>query len=347
MIVIDGSLHSGSGTILRYAAALATLLRKPLHMIRIRAKREKPGLRLQHLQALRACAEISGGTLEGGAVGSQEIFFQPGKRPAGGRFTWDIGSAGSTTMLAMTVIPPALFAESPSRFTIIGGLFQDFAPSALYMENVLLPLLRRMGVNLEMRIARPGYVPQGRGELVVDVHPGRNGLSGIRLPEQGTVKKIRGVSLASHLIKEQVSRRMAEQSRRSLQPHGFDPQIRVLDDDSAPQKGAALLLWAETDIGCLIGSDRAGRPGRRSEGIADHVVQCLLEDMESGASTDRHLADQLILFASLAAGITEYRIPRITDHVESNLWLIESILGAKSRCDNNLLQIDGIGFRPS
>lgn len=41
MIEVDGSAHSGSGTLLRYAVALAALLGEPLHMSRIRAKKGK------------------------------------------------------------------------------------------------------------------------------------------------------------------------------------------------------------------------------------------------------------------------------------------------------------------
>jgi len=54
MIEIDGSTLSGSGTLLRYAVALATVTSEPIHMINIRAKRPKPGLRPQHLLAVKA-----------------------------------------------------------------------------------------------------------------------------------------------------------------------------------------------------------------------------------------------------------------------------------------------------
>jgi len=53
VIEIDGSMLSGSGTLLRYATAFATIRQEPLHMVRIRAKRAKPGLRPQHLLALK------------------------------------------------------------------------------------------------------------------------------------------------------------------------------------------------------------------------------------------------------------------------------------------------------
>ncbi|MGD0625835.1 MAG: RNA 3'-terminal phosphate cyclase [Thermodesulfobacteriota bacterium] len=345
MIEIDGSVHSGSGTLLRYAVALATLLGEPLHMTRIRAKREKPGLRAQHLQAVRACCSLSGGQLEGAEVGSPEIFYRPGKALKDGDFQWDIGTAGSTTMLAFTLIPLALFAKRPCRFSIRGGLFQDFAPSAFHMREVLIPILRRMGAEVRLEMLRPGYVPKGQGHLMVEVKPLNGFLEPFFMNQQGIVKEIWGISLASHLEKEKVAERMASHCQRLLGERGYPARVEVLTDKTAPQRGAALFLRAETDTGCLLGADQAGKPGRRSEAIAEFVVASLLEDLRTKATTDRHLADQLILFAALARGTTQFLIPNRTEHVEANLWLVEKILGAKIDLRGKDLRLEGIGFQ--
>ena len=171
MIEIDGSMHSGSGTLLRYGVALATLTRGTLHMTRIRAKRPKPGLRAQHLNAVTSCCAISGGQVDGAEVGSQEIVFRPGDALKGGDFEFDIGTAGSAAMAAFTLIPPCLFARETSRLTITGGLFQDFAPSFFHMQKVLVPLLQRMGADVRLDMLRPGYVPKGGGRLRMVVSP--------------------------------------------------------------------------------------------------------------------------------------------------------------------------------
>ena len=344
MLEIDGSTHSGSGTILRYSVTLAALLGIPLHMTQVRAKREKRGLRPQHLQSLRACSSLCEGEIRGAHVGSTEIFFHPGKRVKGGDFHWDIGTAGSTTMLAFTLIPLALFAGSPSHFSLTGGLFQDFAPSAFHMQKVLFPILRGMGAEVRIEILQPGYVPKGQGKLRVEGNPLSRSLKPVQMPERGNVSEIRGISLASHLENEKVSARMADECLRLLAKEGYAANMETLDDRAAAQKGAALALWAMTDRGCLLGADRAGAPGRRSESIAQFVVHSLLEDLATQATTDRHLADQLILFAALAKGQTRYRIPRMTDHILSNLWLVEKILGVKTEWKENILTLEGIGF---
>jgi RNA 3'-terminal phosphate cyclase (ATP) len=202
-----------------------------------------------------------------------------------------------------------------------------------------------MGAEVRIETLRPGYPPRGQGCLQVETNPLRGPLTPLHLTEQGRVKEIQGISLASHLEEGKVSARMAEESRRLLEKHGYRPIITAMDDLHAAQKGAALCLWAETGTGCLLGADQAGAPGRRSESIAQFVVSSLLEDLATQATTDRHLADQLILFAALAKGTTRYRIPRMTDHVMSNLWLVKEILGVKTELKGNILTIEGIGFQ--
>ena len=264
-----------------------------------------------------------------------------------GEFNWDIGTAGSTTMLALTVIPLALYARNPCHMALQGGLFQDFAPSALHLQKVLLPLIRRMGADIDLEILRPGYVPKGHGRLAVSVNALKQPLKPLKLLRQGGVKSLRAISLASHLDEEAVSARMAARCRSLLEKHGYPVQMQVINDATAIQKGAALLVWAETETGCLLGADRSGKRGRSSESIADFAVKTLLEDLQTQATTDRFVADQLILFAALAKGQTEYLIPGVTEHVESNLWLVEKILGAKTELRENRLKIHGVGLSPN
>ena len=346
MISIDGAQKSGSGTIVRFAVGLATLLGEELHLTNIRAKREKPGLRPQHLKSIQALQQICNGSLSGGEVGSSEIWFTPGGKVKGGSYEWDIGTAGSTTLLAMTLLPAALFADKALSFKISGGLFQDFAPSAYHMQYIFLPLLQRMGINTRLDIIRPGYVPRGGGIIEVKMEPVTGKIKPIGLSNQGKIIRVEGVALSSHLKERRVSERMAVKCNGLLESSGYRAQIEVIYDTKALQRGAALTVYAMTDTGCIVGADRAGEPRRTSEDIAEYVARSLIEDLAAKATVDRYLADQLIFYAALADGISEYRIPRLTEHVETNLWLVETILGVKAEVDNNLVRIQGIGYSP-
>jgi len=351
MIELDGGQKSGSGTIVRDGVSLSVLTGQELHLKNIRAKRDKPGLRAQHLKGVEACRQISRGELEGAAVGSREIRFKPGQKIKGGHFELDIGTAGSTTMLATILLPPALFAEKPSTYRLTGGLFQDFAPSAYHLQYVLLPLLKAMGAEVELEIIQPGYVPRGGGVMELKVDPLKERLGPVVLPEQGETTEMKGFALSSLLKERQVSERMADECRKKLQYKGYRPQIEVVyDQEDSPafqkvsfQPGAALAVWARTARGCLIGADMAGAPRRSSEFIGRQVARNLIEDLKTGASVDRHLADLLIPFCALAEGKSEYLIPRLSEHVEARLWLVEEILGAKTELKDNRLTIKGTG----
>jgi RNA 3'-terminal phosphate cyclase (ATP) len=344
MKVIDGGTKSGSGTIVRYSVALASLLATEIKIQNIRQRRDKPGLRAQHLKAIQACAEMCHGVVENAAVGSKEITYIPREKFNGGEYHWDIGTAGSTTMFAQALLPLACFAEKPSKFRLGGGLFQDFAPSAYHMKFVLLPLLKKMGIQAELEIIRPGYVPKGKGIIEIEVEPVEK-LKPLNLIEQGKITSINGIALSSHLEEKKVSQRMAQECRKTLSSQGYKVEIKEIYDESSLQEGAALAIYADTSSGSVIGSDRAGRPGRRSESIGRYVAQNFMEDINTGATVDRYIADQLIIYAGLAEGISRYSIPRITEHVETNLWLIEEFLGARTKISGNLIiEIEGIGF---
>jgi RNA 3'-terminal phosphate cyclase (ATP) len=352
MIEIDGGQESGSGTIVRDAVSLSVLAGKDLHIKNIRAKRDKPGLRPQHLKAIEASAQICRGRVEGAKVGSKEIKFRPGMVIKGGELNWDIETAGSAIMLALTVIPLALFAEKPSRYRITGGLFQDYAPSAYHLKHVLLPILRVMRAGLDLKIIQPGYVPQGKGQIQVEALPVKEKLKPLRLVDQGNVTQIKGIALSSLLEKRKVSNRMAKECQRVLKANGYDPRIELLNDTKEKpayhrisiQAGAALAIWAKTDTECLIGSDMAGKLRRTAEFIGKRTAKSLIEDLETGATVDRHLADQIIPFIALADGCSTYLIPKMTEHIQARLWLVEEILGAKTQIKGNLIRVKGVGY---
>ncbi|MBS1171812.1 MAG: rtcA, partial [Proteobacteria bacterium] len=137
---IDGAHGEGGGQLVRTAVALAAISGRPLHMRNIRARRAKPGLAAQHLTAVRAVAALCGATVKGAAVGSGELTFVP-QTVRGGDYRFDVGTAGSITLVLQALLPVLLAADRPSRVTIRGGTDVRGAPPMDYLACVLLPLL--------------------------------------------------------------------------------------------------------------------------------------------------------------------------------------------------------------
>ena len=344
MIEIDGSQHSGSGTLVRFSVAFAAVLGEPLRVTNARARRAKPGLRAQHVAAVRACAALCGATLEGVEIGARSFTFRPGPRVAGGRFVWEIGTAGSATMLALGILPVACLADAPTSAVIRGGVVQDFAPPPEHLIHVLAPFVARMGARIELRVVRPGYVPGGAGEIALAVEPARRGLAPLALLERGAVERVAGIARASHLEKRRVAERMAATCEAALAGVGLATEIERVDDATALHPGAGLAVWTESATGARFGADRAGARGRSAESIGAFVAAQLLEDLAGDATTDRHLADQLVPFAALASGTSRWRVPRETEHVAANLWLAERF-GAQGKRAGPLVEVTGLGVR--
>jgi RNA 3'-terminal phosphate cyclase len=169
-------------------------------------------------------------------------------------------------------------------------------------------------------------------------------LQALVLDKPGAVKKIWGIALSSRLKEQSVSDRMAEAAKRAFDAAGYHADIQVLYDESALQPGAGLAAFADLSGGARIGSDRAGAPGRRSEVIGKYVARQLLVDLKTGASLDRYASDQIIPFAALAAGVSRFRIPCVSEHVESSAWLSEEFLGAEVRALGRELVVKGAAF---
>jgi len=329
MLEIDGGQKSGSGTILRLSVALASILGEPLHIYNIRKKRSEPGLRPQHLESVLVAAKLCNADVRGAYVGSQDLWFEP-KEIYGGEISAEIGTAGSIPMLIMTVLPICIFAKQPVTLRISkGGTDVKNSPTINYLINVYLRLLRRMGLNAQIDVKKYGYYPKGMGEVTVKVQPCRD-LKPIRLEEFGEIETIGGVSVCTFLADRRVAERQAKEAERLLQAKGLKSEIRIINDFSNPlQKGSSLVLWAETNKGSLLGSDSIGEIGKTSEAVAREAVGELINEIDSKATVDIHMADMLIPYVALAKGESVYLTRMVSDHLETNVWLVEEILGVK------------------
>lgn len=344
MIEIDGARYSGSGTIVRQAVALAALTGQAVHIANARKRRAKPGLQLQHLRVVEAVRELARGRTEGVFQGSQDVRFWPGEGPEGGSYVWDIGSAGSTTLLALAVLPVMAFRGEVVEAELRGGVFQDFAPPFFHLDNVMGPLLRRMGFEVEMEMRRPGYVPRGGGILWLRVRPVEGRLRPVVTERGRRMERLWGIALASHLGQRAVARRMAEAAQEVCKEAGCEATIATREDETAVQAGAALAMFADLEGGWRLGADQAGALGRPAEAIGRRVAGEILKEVKSGAAVDKWAADQVLPFAALAEGESRFWIPGPSDHIESNAWLVRKFLGAEVKVEGQEMRVKGVGF---
>ena len=329
MLEIDGGEKSGSGTILRLSLALASILHKDVHIYNIRQKRRPPGLRPQHLEAVRVAATLCNATVTGVALGSNELWFRPGEI-SGGTLKAEIGTAGSIPMLLLTVLPICAYAQKKTElFVSKGGTDVRNAPTINYLHHVLLPTLAKMGLVTSLNIHAFGYYPVGMGAVSLEVHP-CPGLTALQLEDFGGLTQIHGLSVCTFLQERKVAERQAQAAQACLQAHGYDAEIEVIYDTSNPrQRGSSLTLWATTHTGVLLGADAIGELRKPSEVVGGEAAGLLLKELEARSTVDTHLADMLVPYVGLTEGCSSYLTRSLTEHLNTNIWLTKEILGVE------------------
>jgi len=324
---IDGAMGEGGGQVLRSALSLSLLTGQSFRLSRIRANRDRPGLRPQHLAAVRAAATVSGADVRGDRVGSEEIEFAPGPvRP--GDYFFDIGTAGATSLVLQTLLLPLALALAPdtSSVTIRGGTHVPWSPCFHYLDWQWRPFLSRIGVpfDLTMTMAMAGFYPQGGGELQAQI-PGGAHPTPLRLTERGPLRVVRGLSAVANLPLEIAERQRRQALRRllNLLPD-IEPEV-IVEELPAASRGTVLLLLAQCEPGraCCFA---LGARGKRAERVADEAVDALAAFLGSDGAVDPWLADQLLLPLALADGPSELRTSEVTAHLLTNAEVIRLFL---------------------
>ena len=316
MIEVDGSEGEGGGQILRSSLSLAICTQQPFRITNIRANREKPGLMRQHLTAVKAAAEICAGELEGAELGSRALTFRPG-RLAAGNYSFAIGTAGSCTLVFQTVLPALLTAGGESRVRITGGTHNRASPPFDFLARSFLPLLGRMGANVQLDLASYGFFPRGGGEIRARIVPAGR-LKALGVQERGAW--VRGYAEAYvSAIPIHVAQRELEVIGRVL---GWAPDqllLRGLPNDVGPGNALTITLEYENVIEVFTGF---GEKGVRAEIVAEQAAAAARDYLSAVAPVGEHLADQLLLPMALGEGGT-FVAAHATPHLRSNVAVIE------------------------
>ena len=362
MITIDGSYGEGGGQILRTALALSALTQQPFQHTNIRAHREQPGLKAQHLAAVTAVQQLCEGTVEGALLGSTKLVFYPHVIHAR-TIEIDIGTAGSTTLVLQALLLPALFAQKQIKLIVHGGTDVQHAPPANYFHEVLLPHLKKYAHKIDFKLIKRGYYPAGGGtiELVIKprftltkrtLHDLRTTLAQaqpIKLTNQGHLLMLRGTSHASSDLQEaRVAERQAHAAQLYLSKK-FTCPIKITSEYATTlSTGSGITLSAHfsqrpDDIDeqnpLILGADASGAKGIPAEKIGQTAAASITELIHSKTPLDDHLADMLIPFMALHPGSIITPI-MITNHTRTNIYVTEQFLGHCIKIDEKNKRIE-------
>jgi RNA 3'-terminal phosphate cyclase (ATP) len=318
VIEVDGSLGEGGGQVLRTSLALSLALGRPFRMVRIRAGRPRPGLQRQHLAAVRAAATIGDADTGGAQLGSSTLVFEPTACTAG-RYHFDIGSAGSATLVAQTVLPALARCDAPSHVRVTGGTHNRAAPPYEFLAHSYLPLVSRAGLPAEVRLRRHGFEPAGGGELHLDVHGGAS-LLPLDLSQRGVIRRRVGRAVVARLPRHIAERELALVVDRLA----WRPDELTVEVVEADGPGNVLLLEVVADevVEVFTGFGVRGKP---AEAVAREAATAAERYLATDVPVGEHLADQLLVPLALGAGGRFVTVPP-TAHFTTNAEVLRHFL---------------------
>ncbi len=329
MIEVDGSFGEGGGQILRTTLAMAAVLGREVRVFNIRAGRGEPGLRPQHLTSARAISEVSSASSKGLEVGSTEFVFRPGTLRAG-HFRFDVGTAGSVTLVLQTLMPVFPFLPGSIKIEITGGTDVKWSPPVDYLRLVTLPTLAKMGYQGTLQIDQRGHYPRGGGIARFAATTSQL-LSPIANLEGGDVAKIIGTSHSVNLPRHVAERQAIAASRVVLEKGLPSPEMHLdtSEDRSALGPGSGIVLCAHTRAGAILGADSLGERGVSAEDVGSAAGKSLVEELESKAFLDRHMGDMIVPYTAMAEGISEISVSCVTQHTLTNMKVAEWVAGVR------------------
>jgi len=315
---IDGSYGEGGGQIVRTAVTLSSITGKPVEIENIRKNRDVPGLRPQHLTGIKILAKICNAKVEGLHVGSTTLKFFPSKINDA-TLKENVGTAGSIPLILQVLIPAVSISKKKLKLSIMGGTDVAWSPTSNYTKFVLGEAYSRIGINFLIDIKKRGYYPKGGGLVDVQVSPCEK-IKPISLLKR-TTNSVKLYCSYSMIPKESIENEVSE-AKKILENKGLFC-VYEIKEEPALDKGCSLLAYAQDDSS-IIGSDAIYNKGMK--GMGEIVAKRFLE---SDLGIDHFLSDMLVIPLSLISEISVFRVKKITNHLQTNLFVTSNITNCK------------------
>lgn len=318
MLSIDGSYGEGGGQIVRTAVALSVLTNTPISITNIRANRPVPGLRPQHYTAVSCMQSMCQAKTEGLAIGSSKLTFTPGAILPGS-YTFDVGTAGSITLVFQTCLLSALRTTVPITIRLKGGTDVRWAPSWDYFAHVFLPLIHKIGVNTEIHLQSRGYYPAGGGDATMTISPTER-LRPFQVIDPQSFSEMHGIINIAGLP-DHIATRMKHAAMKTALNHHLQAFLQV-EPSSSASSGTGIVVWSETDE-TVLGANVLGEKGVSAEQIGESAATQLCQEIVSGATVDHYAIDQLLPYLVYAPKGSSCLVRQLSNHAYTHMWLLK------------------------
>jgi RNA 3'-terminal phosphate cyclase (GTP) len=318
VLSIDGSFGEGGGQIVRTAVALSVLTNTPISITNIRANRPVPGLRPQHYTAVSCVQSMCQAKTEGLSVGSSALTFIPGSISPGS-YNFDVGTAGSITLVFQTCLLSALRTTTPITIRLKGGTDVRWAPSWDYFARVFLPLIRKIGIKTEVQLHARGYYPAGGGDATMTIYPFEE-LHPFQVIDPQSFSEMRGIINIANLP-DHIGTRMKHAAMKIALRHHLQAFLQV-EPSSSASPGTGIVVWSETEE-TVLGANVLGEKGMSAEQVGENAATQLCQDIMSGATVDRYAIDQLLPYLVYAPKGSACLVRELSTHANTHMWLLK------------------------
>jgi RNA 3'-phosphate cyclase len=312
---------------------------KAVKVLNIRGARCSAGLRPQHLMGVKIAGEFCDAEIKGLEIGSTEVEFIPKSFNFIDREI-DIGTAGSIPLLLQTLTPILISTDKKIVLEIAGGTDVHWSPNMFYFQHVFCDFLKKMGSEIDVEILKHGFYPRGGGKVRVAFSPIEK-LKPLNLVERGKFLGVDAWSVASeNLKKARVAERQIEGLEEKLE-RSLENKNIVYANSLSP--GSSLHTNAHYE-NCKIGAGSLGKRGKPAERVGEEAAEELKKSIESKATLDKYMADQILPFFALA-GEGKVIVEKITEHCLTNIFVIEKFLPVKFEVEkeNREISVKGTG----
>ena len=193
-----------------------------------------------------------------------------------------------------------------------------------FLEKAYLPLLNRLGPQVEMQLVRPGFYPAGGGKFTVRVQPG--GSSAALNFSIAAKSPLAACGRWSPTCRDTSPSGSA--GRLPGRPAGTTPRSRI--DEVKGSHGPGNVVMIELEAERLTEVFTAfGQLGVRAEDVAREALRQAEEYLAAGVPVGKYLADQLLLPLGIGAylgGGGVFRTMALSRHSTTHLEILQRFL---------------------
>jgi RNA 3'-terminal phosphate cyclase (ATP) len=328
LLTIDGSTGEGGGQVLRSTITISSIIKKPVKIINIRTKRNNPGLRQQHLTAIKILSRLFNFHIENAVLGAEWITISFDKenennnKTIQGLLKIDIGTAGSIPLLLQTLIPTIAISKKDILIQLIGGTDVKYSPTIDYVKYVIKEAYSKIGIFFDIDIIKRGFYPQGNGIININIRKS-NILKPIDFCNfkeiNPTIQSIVG-KLPKNVNDKQINSALSNLEKNGIKCERYRSSI---ENSSSP--GSSILIYGVSESGIYLGADSIGEKNKKAETIGYNAAKKYIEEFKFQSCIDSHLADMLVLPLSFVKEKSRYKISKISEHLLTNLEIIKKI----------------------